>query len=432
MKEILSRSRFLAGALALALFAHLFSFPYLALVGWTAFFVLLSSRLLVRYWIAHLSVERSFPLRKGRIGDAARGTVKAENTGRLPVPFLILREHVDPGVKFQGARSALGMLLPGRTMELLYTVTFEKRGYFQFGPAGVETGDLFGFFKRFRSTGGSDHALIYPKTLVLSRYDVASRRPIGELRITHRLFEDPLLVASVREYRPGDPLRHIHWKASARTGVLQTKIFDPTTVIGATVVLDFDRARYGANPVGVARSELAVTLAASVAYHVYSKREKVGFLTNGSDAAERMRFAPSDAEASARRDALSHGRPARASGPPTGMLIPTRRSEEQATRILEALARVELSEGFPLEQLLATFAPRLPRDASLIVITEHVDGPLAACLESLRAGAFAVRVLCVTDPTTYRASLSALASAGIDSQLVADEGDMNEIAIRGI
>jgi len=317
-------------------------------------------------------------------------------------------------------------------MELSYTVTFERRGYFQFGPAGVETGDLFGFFKRFRSTGGADHALIYPKTLVLSRYDIAARRPIGELRITHRLFEDPLLVSSVRQYRSGDPLRHIHWKASARTGVLQTKIFEPTTVIGATIVLDFDRARYGESPVGVARSELAVTLAASVAYHVYGKREKVGLLTNGSDAAERMRFELPDAQASARRDALPHGRPARSAPPPTGILIPTHRSEEQAQRILEALARVELSEGFPLEQLLLMYAPRLPRDASLIVITEHVDGPLAACLERLRAGAFAVRVLCVSDPKTYREGLGALASAGIDSQLVADEGDMNEIAIRGI
>ena len=432
MKEFIKNHRVTAGAIAVVLFAHVFSFGHLAFVGWTMLLVTAAARTLPKYWIDHLVVERRFSLAKGRVGDAARGELTIRNTGFLPVPFLVARDYVDGRVTIEGAARALGVILPSRTMELNYRVTFPQRGYFQFGPACIETGDPFGLSKRYRSTGSVNHTLIYPKTLVLSRYDIASRRPVGQVRVTSRIFEDPLQISSVRGYEPGDPLRHIHWKATARTGTLQTKVFEPTTVIGATVILDFNRERWGDNPVGRARSELGVTLAASIAYHVYSKREKVGFLSNGADAAERMTFSVEETEAVQRGKALLAARPADAVETPVGMHIPTRRSEEQANLILEALARVELSDALPLVTLLAMYAPRLRRDASLVLITEHVRPPLAAMLQNLRHGGFAVRVLCVSEPISYRSSFAALAAVGIDCQLIRDEEDMNEIAIHGI
>jgi len=47
------------------------------------------------------------------------------------------------------------------------------------------------------------------------------------------VIEDPLRLATVRDYRAGDSIRHVHWKATARRGSLQTKVFDP----GATQTL---------------------------------------------------------------------------------------------------------------------------------------------------------------------------------------------------
>ena len=326
----------------------------------------------------------------------------------------------------------MGVLLARGTMSFTYNVTFPRRGYFQFGPACIETGDLFGLFKKFRSTGGTDHALIYPKVLVLSRYDIASRRPVGDIRITARLFEDPLLVAFVRGYEPGDPLRSIHWKATARTGALQTKVFEPTTVIGATIVLGFDTTTFGADPIAIMWSEMAVTLAASLAWHIYSKREKVGLLTNGADAAERMKFETQALESVRRGAVLEQGVPDRKVETPTGMRIETRRAEDQALRVFEALARVEMSDSYPLAACLGDYAPRLPRDASLIVIVHRVNPQLAATLENLRNNGFALSVLCTSDQKTYRQTRAVLAAADIPSQLVRDEEDMNEIVIRGI
>ena len=49
-------------------------------------------------------------------------------------------------------------------------------------------------------------------------------RPSGEQVTNRRIVEDPLRLAGVRDYRPGDSVRHIHWKSTARQGRLQTKV----------------------------------------------------------------------------------------------------------------------------------------------------------------------------------------------------------------
>ena len=52
------------------------------------------------------------------------------------------------------------------------------------------------------------YIMVYPKVVPLPGYDLASRRPIGEIRLTHRLFEDPTRIAGIRALsarRPAQP-----------------------------------------------------------------------------------------------------------------------------------------------------------------------------------------------------------------------------------
>ena len=90
------------------------------------------------------------------------------------------------------------------------------------------------------------YVTVYPEVVPLPGYDLASRRPIGEIKLTHRLFEDPTRIAGVRAYQPGDLFNRIHWAASARTGVLHSKVYDASTIAGATILLDFHRDSYPA------------------------------------------------------------------------------------------------------------------------------------------------------------------------------------------
>src|SRR5437764_733831 len=78
----------------------------------------------------------------------------------------------------------------------------------------LETGDLFGLHRRHRIVGEPVYIMVYPKVLPLPKYDFASQRPIGEVRLQNRLFEDVTRTAGVRQYQMGDPLNRIHWRAT--------------------------------------------------------------------------------------------------------------------------------------------------------------------------------------------------------------------------
>src|SRR5262249_17430874 len=127
----------------------------------------------------------------------------------------------------------------GESRTLQYKVQCHQRGYYQFGPILAETGDLFGLHRSYRLLTEPRFLMVYPKVLPLENYDIQSPRPIGEIRLAHRLFEDPTRTAGVRAFEHGDPINRIHWRASARTGLLQSKTFEPSCVAGATIVLDF-------------------------------------------------------------------------------------------------------------------------------------------------------------------------------------------------
>ena len=239
----------------------------LALLG-----LMLISRFLARSWITNLEATRDCNRTEAEVGETIAFVITVRNRGRLPVAWVLIEDMLPrgaitsrpPRIEVKGHRLAVAMLGPHGRKTLNYQLHFAMRGYYQVGPMVLETGDLFGLHRRFRIVTDPVYILVYPKVVPLPGYDLASRRPIGEIRLTHRLFEDPTRIAGVRAYQPGDPLNRVHWTATARTGVLHSKVYDASTIAGATIVLDFHRDSYPAqNEPG--RSELAVTAAVALA-----------------------------------------------------------------------------------------------------------------------------------------------------------------------
>ncbi len=310
--------------------------------------------------------------------------ITVRNRGRLPIAWVLIEDMLPrgaivsrpPRIEVKGHRLAVAMLGGHGRKTLNYQLHFAMRGYYQVGPMVLETGDLFGLHRRFRIVADPVYILVYPKVIPLPGYDIASRRPIGEIKLTHRLFEDPTRIAGVRAYQPGDPLNRVHWSATARTGVLHSKVYDASTIAGATILLDFHRDSYPArNEPG--RSELAVTASVALANAVALMGQPVGLITNGRDAADRIR----------RRDEIAR----RHAGPQTNreathrmaamredddrlrpLIVPNGRGPEVFTRIRETLARVELSDGLTFDRLLIEAEPRLPRDATVIAVLAEV------------------------------------------------------------
>ena len=164
-------------------------------------------------------------------------SVTLTNTGALPIPWVLVEDLLPdfavkartPRLTVKGKRIHVVTLRGKQTKTIKYKVTFAMRGYYPLGPTLLETGDVFGLHRRHRVIGKPVYVMVYPKVVPLPKYDFASERPIGEIRLQNRLFEDPTRTAGVRQYVIGDPLQRVHWKVTARTGELHCRIYEPTT-----------------------------------------------------------------------------------------------------------------------------------------------------------------------------------------------------------
>ncbi len=78
--------------------------------------------------------------------------------------------------------------------------------------------------------------IVYPKPLPVQRIEHLFYQGTGETSRPFALFENVSLPAGNRDYAYGDSFHKLHWKATARTGTLQTKVFEKTVVYHWTFV----------------------------------------------------------------------------------------------------------------------------------------------------------------------------------------------------
>jgi uncharacterized repeat protein (TIGR01451 family) len=422
---------------ALAYGLGLLAYAMYALLG-----VMLVSRWLARHWIQSLSALRECNRYSVNVGDTVAVVITLNNVGRLPVAWALIEDllprralYQPPSLQVKGQRIQLAMLRGRGRHTMFYQLQCNRRGYHQIGPLVVETGDLFGLHRRYRVLTSPHFLLVYPDVVPLEGFELASRRPIGELRISHRLYEDPTRIAGVRRYEAGDPLNRIHWRATARTGQLHCKLYEPSCIVGATLLLDFHQAAYDPHHEPY-RSELAVTAAASLANAVYEMDQQIGLATNGRDAADRIREEKGDSphlceapegpfrqmgtvpfffrsRKAARRAAGMLDRSDRLQP----LVVETRRGPEQLLRILETLARVELTDGLSFAQLVAETASRLPRDATVVALLASPGMDTAVALGELRRKGLAVTaILNLYDDTEFERASAQLAAEGIEAR----------------
>jgi len=438
--------KWILGTLALLLLGLLLKLSLLVYAMYVMLGVLLLSRFFTQVWTDNLEAGRAAGPEILEIGETAAVEVWVRNGGSVSVPWLLLEDSLPrealvgmpPRIKAQGPRLRLTRLGAGETANLEYQVTFLGRGYYQLGPLLLETGDVFGLHRRFRIAAEPHFALVLPKVLPLEGYNLASRRPIGEIRLVHRLFEDPTRIAGIRPYQPGDPLNRIHWRATARTGELHSRLYETSRVAGATFLLDFHTQSYqGAR--AAASAELAVTTVASLANAVFLMGEQIGFVSNGRDVADRIREEGWRAEFTTRSDAQ---RQATATAPADRLrpvVVETSKGEDRFRQILEALARIEHTDGLEFSAMVEEATAHIPRDATVVPVLHKVTPETAIALGNLSQRGFLVTAVVVSfdsDPIPDWARppewAEILLAQGVDFRVVNSEESVTQLCAEAI
>jgi uncharacterized protein (DUF58 family) len=277
-----------------------------------------------------------------------------------------------------------------------------------------------------------------PKVIPLQGYNLASRRPIGEIHVTHRLFEDPTRLAGVRPYQQGDPLNRIHWRATARTGEMHSRVYENSRVAGATFLLDFHGANYeGAE--GEASAELAIMAVAALANAVFLMGQQIGFGSNGRDAADRIREEGWKAEFLTRDEAIRQAKVPLTNERLRPVLVETGKGQERFRWILETLARLEQTDGMDFSEMVREIDSRIPRDATVVAVLRKVTPPIAAALGALAKRGFLVTTIIVAFgtealPDWARAPEWAemLLAQGIDFHIVNGEEAISNLCAQAI
>ena len=427
--------KWILGVLLLLIVGIVFRLGLLVYAMYALLGVLLVSRYLARQWIENLAAERRCSGATAEVGDKVAVVLTVRNSGRFSVPWLLLEDSLPrqaliqrpPRIKVDGRRTSLVRIKAGGEATFMYQVTFLMRGYYQIGPLLVESGDLFGLHRRYRVVTKPHFVLVYPQILPLEGYDFASRRPVGEVRLTYRMFEDPTRISGIRQYQHGDSLSRIHWRATARTGVLHSKMYEPSTVAGATFVLDFHRDSYPERGEPHC-SELAIMAVASLANALYQLGQQTGLVSNGRDAADRIRVEGYAHEFRTRDAARENVGMSTESDRLQPLRVVTGRGPEQLTHILETLARIELTDGLTFPQLVAETSSRLPRDATVIAVLHRVTAEDAIVLGNLRRGGYAVSAIVVLlDDEELPEALGRLMAEGVEARHVEDEAGISAL-----
>lgn len=409
------------------LVAFLVRSPYMAFSLYAFLALVAIANMSSLAWLAGLDAERVLSQDTISIAESVDVHVTVTNRRGWPIPWIFLEDIVPDHATKTGENSRLAILMPGQQVEMLYRLTFSKRGYHRIGPLMMESGDLFGLQRRFRTGRQQDYVSVLPSIAYIDTFSVASRRPQGPVRMTNKIYEDPSRLAGTREYVPGDPMNRVHWKASARTGELFTKHYETSSVQGGTVVLDLHAESYKPERTAY-RMELAITTAASIAYLLQQSGEQVGLLTNALDAAEVARYEVEAGRALSRDEVEDQIAGEGLTDRISPLHVPTLRTPMQSRKISENLARVVPGHGLDLETLLLSEFRGLPRDASLLPIVPYVSESLALTLGSLKLSGFAITVFFISDERGYEEAAALLAQHSIHTFHIVDESSLLEIA----
>lgn len=394
--------------LALVVAGIIFRQPLLAISGLLLLLIIAIRDIWLKYCLHDVRYQRKLSEEKVLFGEDITLSLTVENGKLLPLPWLEVEDALPRALPIEGHTSHWAMrgdqvrldcLFSPRWYERVtrqYTMHCLARGVHSFGPVTLRSGDVFGFTTREQALDNRQYVLVYPLVVPLTRFGLPSRHPFGDRKAPRRILEDPSRVIGVRDYQYGDSLRRVHWKATARTLQMQSKVYEPTSTYTLILFLNtgarFD-AHYGIHP---ELQELSICAAASVTGWGIDQGYAVGLYANTimympeGEAGQIDQTQDLEATVAAQ---LSRRR----------IHLPPSSSEEQRKRIMEVLARIQGYFASSLEELIQVERSRLPAGATVAVITSTMSEQLMDVLKKVRQGGHAVAVLFTGDaPVTYK------------------------------
>ena len=394
---------FMAVLLAVAFFTRVNFFFYLL---YSMFGIYFLGRLWASRSLAAVKVERHHEPRMF-YGESLPVRVEVHNHGWLPVLWLRLSDTVPFDLMGGPAFRRVLFLRPGERQRYEYHLLGRRRGYYSLGPLVSQGGDLLGTASFQRHTRGEDWVIVYPRVVPLRHLGLPSQSPFGVLASKQRLFEDPTRIRGVRDYQPGDSLRRLDWKTSARVGQLQVRRYEPAIALETAIFLNLAAGEYP-QAHRYTSTELGIVASASLAVHLAEKRQAVALVTNGRDPLRSVALpAGSDGTAA----------------------LPLRKGREHLMHVLDLLARVEIVTeaelAVPFLDVLNRKSLALPWGSTVVAITSQEGEGLLETLLGLRRRGLRILLVLTCPSRGFEATAERAGQIGVQTVQMWTEKDLD-------
>jgi len=250
--------------------------------------------LMIRLGLKNLRCTRAFSRSAVFEGESGELVEVVRNDGPFIIPWLRVESKISPNLRLGRQENlqtgnemyycSVFSLMPYQQIRRRNRVTFLCRGAYDLGNAALTAGDILGLFQFMKTQNLSAPVLVYPRLLDMEDLPMPLSRVLGEMVRRRQLLQDPFLIRGIRDYQPGDPVRDIHWPATARTGEVQVRVHDDSARTKLLVVLnvqfqDFQWNHYiPENEAG--KIEEGIRLAASLCIHTLRAGLSAGFAAN--------------------------------------------------------------------------------------------------------------------------------------------------------
>jgi uncharacterized protein (DUF58 family) len=360
-------------ALIVVLVGALIGAPGLLFAGLLIGLVLALRSVWSRYGLRSLEYERRLSAHRVLWGERIDLDLVVRNGKPLPLPWLRIDDTVSHGAEIVGRELTPSSQRGFDVLREIWSIGwFERvtrhlqivgtrRGTYRFISAELRVADLFASTQRIEERPIATSYRVVPRIVTVRSAFTDS--VVGSVKATKGLYEEPSLFAGVRPYEPGDQLRRIHWKATARLGIPVSRRYDRArerevliavdmqTMPGLSWMLNWDDDLVEGLCVAalsLARAFVGDGIAAGLAVNAFSDRP------------QRTVFVP----------------PSAAAG--------------QLAAIADLLADVSPYASVPFERLLADVARRAPHGCSVVALSSRDPLEFVPTLRRLRAQGFAV------------------------------------------
>jgi uncharacterized protein (DUF58 family) len=283
--RVLTRLRLIASAvrpLAWVLMALAVGFWILGqIAGWAEFtiaasVIAITVLLCAFFLIGRTAYDVSLDLARTRVvvGERAVGALTLANRGSRA----ILPSRVVLPVGSGRGEFGIQRLAPGDEAEELFAIPTQKRGVVKVGPVSVVRGDPLGLFERARRRDDPVDLYVHPRTVLFDGQSLGFLRDLEGMPATD-LSRDDVSFHALLEYQPGDDLRHVHWKSTARTGTMMVRQYEETRRSHFVIGLSRSSGDYATDD----EFELAISAAGSIGLRALRDSQRVDVRVQGRE-----------------------------------------------------------------------------------------------------------------------------------------------------